>query len=192
MTSIMSLLYSSALIGSFLQFLTLLKKWSSFVLLPSLLSLFLTIAMSSLLSKLLISISFGFFFLEFYFVLLFGTHSFIFSFCYTFWIVSMNWVKQLPLPGLQVCPYLQGILVSIPCVDCVYQMTWARVCVTRGSPRTATPMSVWPAGRTWVGHRMGSILRVHKQWCSPSASNLGESPRSCPSILLIEFPFHLV
>ena len=189
MTSIMQLVYSSALIGSFLEFLPLPKKWSSFVLLPSLLSLLLTIALSSLLSKLLISISFGFFFLE---VLV---CSFVWNVFFNFFILLHFLNSFYELGETATSPRLKGVplFVSIPCVDCVYQMTGARVCVTRGSPRIATPRSVWQAGRTWAGHRLGSILRIHKQWHLPGASNLEESQQLTDILrLIIEFPFHLV
>ena len=74
----------------------------------------MTLSLNILSCKLIISISLGFFFLGFYFVLSFGTYSSVLSFCLTFsfWFYELGKTSSPGLEGLALCG-------SVPCVDCL-------------------------------------------------------------------------
>ena len=105
------------------------------ILLPSSVSIFMTISLNTLSGKLLISISlvFFFFFLEFYLVLSFVTYSSVSSFCLTFC----------------VCFYESGKATT----SCIEGMALCRSFVAM---QTVCTKWLWWTGWGWSGRRLGA------------------------------------
>lgn len=120
----------------------------------------MTLFLNILSCKLIISISLGFFFLGFYFVLLFGAYSFL-SCCLTFsfWFYELGKTSS-GVEGLALCG-------SVPFVDCLCLVALAGLLELECSGLEAVPRGAlclrlhWQGDWGWISPRPGEIPGEH-------------------------------
>ena len=137
-------------------------------------------------------VRFGSFFWRFIQIFLFGTYSFVSSFCQTFYLVSVNQVKQLPLPVLKRVAFFG----SLPCVDCMRVLGGfgqpASTRVDLGCRRVLGCSLLWsPCRDDWsqsgCGQRESKVCYTQASlagWLEPRWAQDGISPRGTQTTAL--------